>query len=137
MTIREQNDQLMKDEAFVKRFEEAESPEEIVALYKEKGIEITADNAKAGFDFMHETDELDEAALDKVVGGNQTDFARFATVATAAAITIGVVAVGTAALGAAAVAAGAVVASVGAVPPPGPHHHGPHHYGPHPYGPHR
>ena len=110
MTIREQNERLMRDEAFVKRLAEAESPAEIVALYKAKGIDVTEENAKAGFAFLHETDELDEAALEKVIGGNKTDFARLASIATAAAITVGIVTVSATPIGSVSVVAGIATA---------------------------
>ena len=114
MTLKGQNELLMRDEDFVTRFENAASPEEIVALYKEKGIEITRENAQASYDYVHRTgDELYDADLENVIGGVKVDFARFAAIATASAIAAGVVTAGTAA---AISTAAALAGSPGQVP---------------------
>ena len=45
-----------------------ETPEELIALAKEEGVELTLEQAKAYFEEL-ENVELDEKALDKVAGG--------------------------------------------------------------------
>ena len=45
-----------------------ETPEELIALAKEAGVELTLEQAKAYFEEL-ENVELDEKALDKVAGG--------------------------------------------------------------------
>jgi len=47
---------------------ECETPEELIALAKEEGVELTLEQAKAYFEEL-ENVELDEKALDKVAGG--------------------------------------------------------------------
>ncbi len=89
MATKEQIDALMQDEVFVEKFKSAASPEEIIALYKEQGIEVTPENAKASYDYMHGTGELDESALEDVSGGSMRAVIGIATVATAASIANG------------------------------------------------
>ena len=45
-----------------------ETPEELIALAKEAGVELTLEQAKAYLEEL-ENVELDEKALDKVAGG--------------------------------------------------------------------
>ena len=47
---------------------ECETPEELIALAKEAGMELTLEQAKAYLEEL-ENVELDEKALDKVAGG--------------------------------------------------------------------
>ena len=47
----------------------AKSPEEILALAKENGAELTEESAKAYFDQLHKTGELTDDELDNVAGG--------------------------------------------------------------------
>lgn len=47
---------------------ECETPEELIALAKEAGVELTLEQAKAYLEEL-ENVELDEKALDKVAGG--------------------------------------------------------------------
>ena len=48
----------------------AKSPEELLALAKENGIELTEEEAKAYFDRLHpQTGELSDSELDNVSGG--------------------------------------------------------------------
>ncbi|MBR2731162.1 MAG: Nif11-like leader peptide family RiPP precursor [Clostridia bacterium] len=94
MSTKEKIDALMQDENFVEKFKAAGSPEEITALYKQQGIEITEENAKASYDYMHGTGELDESALEKVSGGSMRGVIGIATAATAASIAVGILAAG-------------------------------------------
>ena len=48
---------------------ECETPEELIALAKKGGFEITKEEAEAYLDELQNV-ELDNAALDKVAGGN-------------------------------------------------------------------
>ena len=48
---------------------ECETPEELIALSKTEGIEITKEEAEAYLDELQNV-ELDNAVLDKVAGGN-------------------------------------------------------------------
>ena len=47
---------------------ECETPEELIALAKEAGVELTLEQAKAYLEEL-ENVELDQEALDKVAGG--------------------------------------------------------------------
>ena len=52
---------------------ECETPEELIALAKEAGVELTLEQAKAYLEELENVElenvELDEKALDKVAGG--------------------------------------------------------------------
>ena len=48
---------------------QVETPEELVALAKENGVELTAESAKAYFDQLHKDGELADDELDSVAGG--------------------------------------------------------------------
>ena len=93
MATKEQLDVLMENEEFVEKFKTA-SPEEIIALYKEQGIDVTPENAKASYDYMHGTGELDESALEEVSGGSARTIIGIATVSTACSIANGLYALG-------------------------------------------
>lgn len=56
-------------EELIRKAQECKSPEELVQLAKENGIEITAEEAEA---FLEETEdvELDAEALDEAAGGS-------------------------------------------------------------------
>ena len=54
----------------VAKAKEAKTPEELMALAKENGIELTEEEAKAYFDRLHpQTGELSDSELDNVSGG--------------------------------------------------------------------
>ena len=49
---------------------ETKTPEELLALAKENGAELTEESAKAYFDRLHpQTSELSDSELDNVSGG--------------------------------------------------------------------
>ena len=49
---------------------EAKTPEELIALAKENGMELTEESAKAYLDLLHpQTGELSDDELDNVAGG--------------------------------------------------------------------
>ncbi|MBR6940797.1 MAG: Nif11-like leader peptide family RiPP precursor [Clostridia bacterium] len=93
MDNKEKLDALMKDEAFVKKLEACKTAAEIIALYKEQGIEVTEENAKAGLAVLQKGDELDESALENVSGGTLGALVGIATIATAHSVIIGLNAV--------------------------------------------
>ncbi len=53
----------------IEKAKKAESPEELIALAKENGTELTEVSAKAYFDQFHKTGELSDDELDNVAGG--------------------------------------------------------------------
>ena len=58
----------------------AKSPEELLALAKENGIELTEETAKMYFDQLHpKTGELDDDELDNVAGGCYSQGGRLKT----------------------------------------------------------
>lgn len=57
------NEQLVKAKT-------AKSAEELLALAKEAGIELTAEQAKEKFDILHSEGELADEELDNVAGGS-------------------------------------------------------------------
>ncbi len=99
----------MQTPEFVEKFKNAESPAAIIDLYKAEGIEISEENAKASFDYMHETGELDENALEAVSGGSLGRMIGIATAATAASIAVGLLNAGDAAYNKSRIAAGAAL----------------------------
>ncbi len=48
---------------------QAKNTEELIALAKENGVELTAESAKAYFDSLHKAGELADDELDSVAGG--------------------------------------------------------------------
>ena len=51
---------------------EAKTPEELIALAKENGMELTEESAKAYLDLLHpQTGELSDDELDNVAGGGR------------------------------------------------------------------
>ena len=49
---------------------EAKAPEELLALAKENGVELTEESAKAYFEVIHpKAGELSDSELDNVAGG--------------------------------------------------------------------
>lgn len=58
---------LAKDEKFMAKLENARGEDEVVALFKSNGVEITANELKAML--SDEKGELDESSLDEVSGG--------------------------------------------------------------------
>ena len=54
----------------VAKAKEAKTPEELMALAKENGVELTEESAAAYFDRLHpQTGELSDSELDNVSGG--------------------------------------------------------------------
>ena len=47
----------------------AKSPEDLLALAKELGVELTAEGAEETFGMLHKTGELSDEELDNVAGG--------------------------------------------------------------------
>ncbi len=58
----------------IEKAKQAKSAEEILALAKENGIEMTEGAAKAYFDKMSGSGELSDEELDNVSGGGCDDF---------------------------------------------------------------
>ncbi len=50
---------------------QAKNTEELIALAKENGVELTAESAKAYFDQLHKDGELADDELDQVAGGKR------------------------------------------------------------------
>ena len=65
MTIEE----LKTDKAFMEKIENAESIAEIVALFKDKGIDVTEEQLEAAADYYGKREELSEDSLERVAGG--------------------------------------------------------------------
>ncbi len=53
----------------IEKAKQAKTPEELIALAKENGEELTEESAKAYFDQFHKTGELNDDELDNVAGG--------------------------------------------------------------------
>lgn len=53
----------------IEKAKQAKSPEELLALAKENGIELTEDEAKAYFERLNQSGELSDEELDNVAGG--------------------------------------------------------------------
>ena len=53
----------------LEKAKQAKSAEELIALAKENGAELTEESAKAYFDQLHKTGELSDDELDNVAGG--------------------------------------------------------------------
>ena len=53
----------------IAKAKQAKSPEELIALAKENGTELTEESAKAYFDQLHKTGEVTEDELSGVSGG--------------------------------------------------------------------
>ena len=53
----------------LEKAKQAKTPEELLALAKENGAEITEESAKAYFEQLHKTGELTDDELDNVSGG--------------------------------------------------------------------
>ena len=56
--------------AKLKELKEAKSAEEILAIAKRNGREVTAEQAQAAFDALHGAGELSDDDLAKVAGGS-------------------------------------------------------------------
>lgn len=61
------------EEMIAKKIQEAGSPEEIIAIAKENGGELSAEEAQSVFDRLHGTGELSDDQLEHVAGGMQDD----------------------------------------------------------------
>lgn len=59
----------MTHEELLIKAKEAKTAEELLALAKENGIEMTEESAKAYFEQIHKTGELADEELDNVSGG--------------------------------------------------------------------
>ncbi len=59
----------MTHEELILKAKEAKSAEELLALAKENGLEMTEENAKAYFEQIHKFGELSDSELDNVSGG--------------------------------------------------------------------
>ena len=57
------------DKNLILKAKQAKSPEELIALAKENGTEMTEESAKAYFDQLRKTGELADEELDNVSGG--------------------------------------------------------------------
>ncbi len=64
MTIEE----LSKDSEFLKKIEYAKGPEEIVALFKDKGIDVSKEDLEK-IAAIPESSELSESDMENVAGG--------------------------------------------------------------------
>ncbi len=53
----------------IEKAKQAKSAEELIALAKENGAQITEENAKAYFDKLNKAGELSDDELDNVAGG--------------------------------------------------------------------
>ncbi len=53
----------------IEKAKQAKTPEELIAIAKENGTELTEENAKAYFAQLHKTGELNDDELDNVAGG--------------------------------------------------------------------
>lgn len=60
---------MTKEEMIAKQIQEAKSAEEIVAIAKENGGEMTMEEAQSVYDRLHHTGALSDEQLDKVAGG--------------------------------------------------------------------
>jgi predicted ribosomally synthesized peptide with nif11-like leader len=61
-------DVLAKDMKFIEKLEQTQSEDEVLALFKENGVELSQDELKA-FVSESQKEELDEDSLDDVAGG--------------------------------------------------------------------
>ena len=53
----------------IEKAKQAKNTEELIAMAKETGVELTAESAKAYFDQLHKDGELADDELDSVAGG--------------------------------------------------------------------
>ncbi len=53
----------------IEKAKQAKTPEELIAIAKENGTELTEESAKAYFAQLHKTGELNDDELDNVAGG--------------------------------------------------------------------
>ncbi len=59
----------MTHEEMILKAKEAKSAEELLALAKENGMELTEESAKAYFEKLHKSGEISDEELDNVSGG--------------------------------------------------------------------
>ena len=59
----------MTREELILKAKDAKSAEELLAIAKENGVELTEESAKAYFEQLHKTGELADSELDNVSGG--------------------------------------------------------------------
>ena len=55
----------------LEKAKQVETPEELAALAKENGIELTPESAKAYFDSLNKAGEISDDELDSVAGGKK------------------------------------------------------------------
>jgi len=73
----DRKDELLKDEEFINRVLSAASEEEVISIFKEKGIEITAEQIHATLESrknQQSKGELNLEQLEAVAGGFWGDF---------------------------------------------------------------
>ncbi len=63
---------IMTKEEFLKKLNKAKSPEELIALAKENGVELSEEKAKELYDMLRSGTELSDDALENVAGGRST-----------------------------------------------------------------
>ncbi len=63
----------MNKEEFISKLKEVKSVDDILALAKENGIELSEDKAKELFSQLNASGELSDDDLEKVAGGNIFD----------------------------------------------------------------
>ena len=66
----------MQKEEFIAKLKGAKSADEILALAKESGIELSEEKAKELFAELNASGEISDDELDKVAGGNIFDKTR-------------------------------------------------------------
>ncbi len=64
-----EQEKLISKEEFMTLLRDAESPEDIIALAKENGVDLSADAAQKMFDEARTTGELSDEQLEGVTGG--------------------------------------------------------------------
>ena len=75
MTTQERINELMKDEAFVAAFEKVTSPQDVVDLFHDNGVEVPLNIAQELFQPEIPEGELTDENLDQVAGGGLLSFA--------------------------------------------------------------
>ena len=72
----------MKMTDIIEKVKEAKSAEELLALAKENGVELTEESAKAYFEQLHKMGELSDDELDNVSGGACQNGGKYVVIAT-------------------------------------------------------
>ncbi len=63
---------IMTKEELLQKLNKANSPEELIALAKEDGFELSEEKAKELYDTLRSGTELSDEALENVAGGRST-----------------------------------------------------------------